>query len=248
MSKNNNRSSGKKARNKNTKEILDTQESWVETRDISNSKKFPKLEPKSYVQQDYMDAIQNNDIVFAVGSAGVGKSYIATHYAAEQLYYKKVEKIILTRPAVAACGEDLGFLPGELVAGKLMPYLTPYMETLNKLLGKSFVEYCLKVGSIEPVPMGFLRGRTFSNCIVLGDEFENATPMQLKLILTRMGESCKMLINGDIAQRDVRENVGLEDAIGTLRHLDRVDVVQFREEDCVRSGITKDILKAYRDR
>lgn len=209
------------------------------------SVKFPSLVPQSYRQEDYLEAIREKDIVFALGSAGSGKTYVATHYAAEQLYYKKIDKIVLTRPVVEACGEELGFLPGELVEGKLMPYLIPYMETLNELLGKTFVEYCLKTGAIEPIPLAFMRGRSLKNCLILADEMQSATPMQMKLLLTRIGEDSKMLINGDIAQRDIISATGLEDAIGTLRHMNEVEVVEFTDDDCVRSGVCKKVLKAY---
>lgn len=236
------RNSGKRAR-KDTQMFDDMGYQPVQTQ--KTTMKFPKLEPQSYRQQDYLDAIYNKDIIFATGSAGTGKTYVATHYAAEQLYYKKIDKIIITRPAVEACGESLGFLPGELVEGKLMPYLIPYMETFNELLGKSFVEYCLKAGTIEPVPLAFMRGRSFKNCIILADEMQSATPMQLKLLLTRIGENTKMLINGDLAQRDVQDATGLEDAIGTLRHVNEVEFIQFTDDDCVRSGLCKKVLKAY---
>lgn len=213
--------------------------------DKSNAQKFPTLVAQSYRQEDYIEAIQTKDVVFALGSAGSGKSYVATHYAAEQLYYKKIDKIILTRPVVEACGEELGFLPGDLIEGKMMPYLAPYMETLNELLGKTFVEYCLKVGTIEPVPLAFMRGRSFKNCLILADEMQSASAMQLKLILTRIGEGTKLLINGDLAQRDIEHMKGLEDAIGTLRHLEEVSVIQFTNDDCVRSGLCRKILRAY---
>jgi len=241
------RNSGKKSRNQQTynKGSDDTPASRA------TIQRFPKLEPQSYRQEDYIDAIRSKDIIFALGSAGSGKSYVATHYAAEQLYYKKIDKIILTRPAVEACGEELGFLPGELVEGKLMPYLTPYMETFNNLLGKSFVEYCLKVGTIEPVPLAYMRGRSFGNentsCIILADEMQSATPMQMKLLLTRIGNNTKMLINGDIDQRDKVDATGLEDAIGKLAYLDEISVVNFTDDDCIRSGICKKVLKAYRN-
>lgn len=233
-------SSGKKAR-KQMYEAVGYQQP-VQQRATS---KFPTLVPQSYRQEDYLEAIKEKDIVFALGSAGSGKTYVATHYAAEQLYYKKIDKIVLTRPVVEACGEELGFLPGELVEGKLMPYLIPYMETLNELLGKSFVEYCLKVGSIEPIPLAFMRGRSLKNCLILADEMQSATPMQMKLLLTRIGNDSKMLINGDIAQRDIADATGLEDAIGTLRHMSEVEVIQFTDDDCVRSGVCKKVLKAY---
>lgn len=230
-----NPSSGKKAR-KYVSEGMNAKPNF--------SARFPELIPQSYAQQDYIEAITNCDIVFATGSAGSGKTYVATHYAAEQLYYKKVDKIIITRPAVEACGESLGYLPGEL-EDKFAPYLVPYLETLNELLGKSFVEYCLKIGSIEAVPLGFMRGRSFKNCIILGDELENATPMQLKLLLTRIGENTKMLLNGDLDQKDIDGTSGIEDAIGVLRHVKEVGVINFTHDDCVRSGLCKKVLKAY---
>ena len=233
--------SGKRARRETRDQFV-----GYDTQPIKSLGKIPKLVPQSYVQQDYLDAIESKDIIFALGSAGSGKTYVATHYAAEQLYYKHISKIILTRPAEEAGGEKLGFLPGELVEGKLMPYLQPYMETLNELLGKTFVEYCLKVGYIEPVPLAFMRGRSFKDCLILADEMQSASPDQLKMLLTRIGENSKLLINGDLEQRD-KPAQGLEDAIGRLSHMDEVDVITFRDDDCVRSGICKKILKAYRN-
>lgn len=140
----------------------------------------------------------------------------------------------------------MGFLPGDLDE-KFLPYLLPYMETFNELLGKSFTEYCLKTGAIEAVPLAFMRGRSFKDCIVLGDELENATPMQLKLLLTRIGTNCKMLLNGDLDQKDIQGMCGLEDAIGRTRHVDEVEVIQFTDDDIVRSGLCKKLLKAYKN-
>lgn len=234
---------GKKARKQGQASNLYQIEEYMPPHKING--KFPRLEPKSYRQQDYLEAICNKDIVFAIGSAGSGKSYVATHYAAEQLYYKKISKIVITRPAVEACGESLGFLPGEL-EDKFAPYLAPYLETFNELLGKSYVEYCLKVGAIEAVPLGFMRGRSFKDCLILGDELENATPMQLKLLLTRLGENTKMLLNGDLDQKDINGLSGLEDAIGVLAHVPEVEVITFSDDDCVRSHLCKKILRAYK--
>lgn len=235
-------SSGKKAR-KSTQLVQDMGQST----DVKRyGAKFPELKPMTYAQQDYIDAIRESDVVFALGSAGTGKTYVATHYAAEQLYYKKVDKIIITRPAVEACGESMGFLPGTLEE-KFLPYLLPYMETFNELLGKSFTEYCLKTGAIEAVPLAFMRGRSFKDCIVLGDELENATPMQLKLLLTRIGTNCKMLLNGDLDQQDIQGLSGLADAIGRTRHVEEVEVIQFTDDDIVRSGLCKKLLKAYKN-
>ena len=237
-------SSGKKQRRQ---QVMTQDMGYSQTPiDRKQTQKFPKLEPKSYRQQDYMDAIVESDVVFGLGSAGTGKTYVATHYAAEQLYYKKIDKIIITRPAVEACGEQMGFLPGTLEE-KFMPYLLPYMEIFNELLGKSFTEYCLKVGAIEVVPLAFMRGRSFKDCIVLADEMENASPMQLKLLLTRIGENCKMLINGDLDQQDTQGLSGLTDAIGRTRHVEEVEVIEFTDDDIVRSGLCKKLLKAYKN-
>jgi len=207
---------------------------------------FPRLEAKTLKQKEYISALTSKDIIFALGDAGVGKTYVSTHYAAQQLFYRKVRKIILTRPAIEACGEELGFLPGELIDGKLLPYLIPYTETLNELLGKSFVDYCIKTGDIEPVPLAFMRGRSFKDCLILADEMQSATPMQMKLLLTRVGEGAKLMINGDINQRDRLDATGLEDAISRLKNFEEVGVIEFNDDDCIRSGICRKILSAYK--
>lgn len=234
-------SSGKKARRQMYNDMGQTD---TPTQQRVQAQKFPKLIPKTYKQEDLMEAMDNKTVVFALGSAGSGKTYCQTHYAAEQLYYKKIDKIILTRPATEAAGEELGFMPGDLLE-KFSVYIAPYMETLNELLGKTFVEYCLKTGVIEAVPLGFMRGRSFKNCLILADEMQSASPIQMKLLLTRLGEDSKVFINGDVQQRDDASTIGLEDAIGTLRHLKQVEVVQFTDDDCVRSGTCRDILRAY---
>lgn len=204
---------------------------------------FEPIVARNYAQGAYLDSIRRNQITFAVGPAGTGKSYIATAYAAEQLYYKKVDKIIITRPAVEA-EETLGFLPGELEE-KYAPYLAPIRDIFDGLLGKSFVDYCIKTKYIEPVPIAFMRGRTFENAIVLIDEAQNCTPNQMKLILSRIGESCKYIIDGDITQKDINGDSGLTDAISKLEHLQGIEVVQFLTQDIVRSGLCKKIIQAY---
>ena len=204
---------------------------------------FEPIVARNYAQGAYLDSIRRNQITFAVGPAGTGKSYIATAYAAEQLYYKKVDKIIITRPAVEA-EETLGFLPGELEE-KYAPYLAPIRDIFDGLLGKSFVDYCIKTKYIEPVPIAFMRGRTFENAIVLIDEAQNCTPNQMKLILSRIGENCKYIIDGDITQKDINGDSGLTDAISKLEHLQGIEVVQFLTQDIVRSGLCKKIIQAY---
>lgn len=206
---------------------------------------FEPIIPKNYAQGAYLDSIRNNQITFAVGPAGTGKSYIATAYAAEQLYYKKIDKLIVTRPAVEA-EESLGALPGELQE-KYAPYLAPVRDILDNLLGKTFVDYCIKVGTIEPVPLGFMRGRTFANSVVLLDEAQNTTPKQMKLLLSRIGEDCKMIIDGDITQKDINGTSGLEDSISKIGRLQGVEVVRFLTHDIVRSGLCRKIIQAYEE-
>lgn len=206
---------------------------------------FEPIVPKNFAQGQYLEAIRSNQITFAVGPAGTGKSYIATAYAAEQLYYKRIEKLIITRPAVEA-EESLGFLPGELDE-KYAPYLAPIRDILDRLLGKSFVDYCLKVGYIEPVPIAFMRGRTFENAICLLDEAQNCTPKQMKLILSRIGEKCKFIIDGDTTQKDIEGDSGLEDAMHRLRGIQGVEEIRFFTQDIVRSGMCKKIIQAYED-
>lgn len=204
---------------------------------------FEPIHAKNFAQGQYLDALRNNQITFAVGPAGTGKSYIATAYAAEQLYYKRIDKIIITRPAVEA-EETLGHLPGELEE-KYAPYLLPIKEILESLLGKPFVEYCLKSGAIEAVPIAFMRGRTFDNAIVILDEAQNCTPTQMKLILSRIGEGCQYIIDGDVSQKDIRGQSGLDDAIKRLDGIKGIEVVHFLEADIVRSAMCKKIIQAY---
>ena len=204
---------------------------------------FEPIVARNYPQAAYLESLRRNQITFAVGPAGTGKSYIATAYAAEQLYYKKVDKIVITRPAVEA-EESLGFLPGELEE-KYAPYLAPIRDIFDNLLGKSFVDYCLKAKYIEPVPIAFMRGRTFENAIVLVDEAQNCTPNQMKLILSRIGENCQYVIDGDITQKDINGQSGLEDSIRRLEHIPGIEVITFLNQDIVRSGLCKKIIQAY---
>lgn len=204
---------------------------------------FDPILPQNYAQSAYLEAIRSNDIIFATGPAGTGKSYIATAYAAEQLYYKKIDKFIITRPAVEA-EESLGFLPGELDE-KYAPYLAPIRDILEKLLGKSFVDYCIKVGYIEAIPIAYMRGRTFENAICLIDEAQNCTPGQMKLLLSRVGNNCKFIVDGDITQKDIKGGSGLEDAVSRLEGIKGVEIVRFLTNDIVRSSLCKRIIQAY---
>lgn len=205
---------------------------------------FEPIKPRTSTQERYLNAVKNNTVTIAVGPAGTGKSYIAASYAAEQLFYRRIDKVILTRPIVEA-GETLGFLPGDLDE-KYQPYIAPFREILDEKLGKSFVDYLIKSKTIEAVPMQFMRGRTFKNCVVILDEAQNATKAQLKLLLTRLGDDAKCIIDGDLEQTDLPEGMsGLSDALSRLKGLSSIATIEFNRSEVVRSKMCAQILNAY---
>lgn len=203
---------------------------------------FKEVKPLNFIQADYLRAIKSSDIVFGEGSAGTGKTFIAANYAASQLFHRNINKVILTRPNVEV-GRGLGFLPGEL-SEKYAPYLAPFETIFSNCLGKGFYEYSVRNKSIDPQPLGFLRGATFENCIVLADEMQNATKSEIKMLLTRIGTNCKMILSGDSAQTDIG-NSGFSDAFSRLKNIKGVEVIHFRDEDIVRSEMCKRIILAY---
>lgn len=205
---------------------------------------FRDVKPLNYIQEEYLDAIRSSEIIFGVGSAGTGKTFVAASYAAGELFHRRVNKIILTRPNIET-GRGLGFLPGELEE-KYAPYLEPFDAIFQRCLGKGFYEYALKHKHIEPKPIGFMRGATFDNCIVLVDEAQNLTKTELKMMLSRIGKNCKIILSGDPEQRDI-SNSGLEDAIKRLDGIEGIEVVRFLEQDIVRSRMCKQIILAYKD-
>lgn len=206
---------------------------------------FQQIQALNYIQGEYLEAIRNNDVVFGVGSAGTGKTYVAAGYAAGELYNKRVNKIIITRPNVEA-GPSLGFLPGTLEE-KYYPYLAPFENVFTKLLGKGFYEYAIKTKDIEPVPLGFMRGVTFDNCIVLADECQNIGTVEMKMLLSRIGKNCKMIFSGDTSQQDILGDSGMADAIKRLEYVEGIEVVRFTHDDIVRSKLCKKIIMAYED-
>lgn len=219
--------------------------SFADTFQLPNSAKKEVAPLRAYTeaQEAYLNSIDNNIITFAVGPAGTGKTFIAGAYAAQLLKDGKIDRIIITRPGVEA-GESFGFLPGELEE-KYLPYIEPFKDVLDERLGKSQVTYFLAHKVIIASPLGFMRGKSFKNCMIILDEAQNATPTQMKLFLTRIGENCKVVVDGDISQKDISGTSGLADAIDRLRKIGSVGVVEFGIEDIVRSGICKDIIKAY---
>lgn len=201
------------------------------------------IEGKTETQKRYINAIKNFKLIFATGSAGTGKTWLATAMAAQALLNDRTEGIILTRPAVEA-GESLGFLPGE-IEEKFEPYLQPFKQVLYERLGKGKAEYMIKAGKIKAIPLAYLRGLTFKNCFVILDEAQNTSPTQMKMFLTRIGENCTVIVNGDTSQQDIRGESGLVDAIERLSYIPSVKVIEFKKEDIVRSGLVQEIVEAY---
>jgi phosphate starvation-inducible PhoH-like protein len=202
------------------------------------------LRARTSSQQQYINAIKTHMLTFGIGPAGTGKSYCAGALAAEALESGRIERIILTRPAVES-GENLGFLPGDLDQ-KFSVYIDAFRDILNERLGAGTVDYCLRHGRIVAAPLAFMRGKTFnSKTFVILDEAQNTTPAQMKMFLTRIGEDCKVVINGDIQQSDIRGPNGLADAVERLHGLPDVYLHEFEREDIVRSGLVRDIIDRY---
>lgn len=202
------------------------------------------LRAQTEAQGQYIAALKSSEIVFAIGPAGTGKTYVAATWAAEQLLAKKIDKIVITRPNVEV-GEEMGHLPGEL-EDKYAPYIAPFRDIMIRRMGMGHFMYCLKSGDIAPEPIGFMRGKTFDDAVVILDEAQNVTPEQMKMFLTRIGKNCVMVIDGDPTQCDLHGPSGLSDALRRVPGIPGVRVVEFTEDDIVRNGIIRHILKAYR--
>ncbi|MCB0516365.1 MAG: PhoH family protein [Chitinophagales bacterium] len=196
-------------------------------------------------QKILVETINENDVVFAVGPAGTGKTFVAVAMAVKFLKNKLVKRIILTRPAVEA-GESLGYLPGDL-KDKIDPYLRPLYDSLDDLLPKDKLKLFMENRVIEIAPLAYMRGRTLNNAFIILDEAQNATNVQLKMFLTRLGPSAKCVITGDMSQIDLPHNQksGLRKAIEILEHINGIGVVRLSEEDVVRHRLVKQIIRAY---
>lgn len=210
--------------------------------------------PRSENQKAYLRAIAENDLIFGVGPAGTGKTFLAVALGIEMLmrqfdeHTKKksfIKKMIITRPAVEA-GESLGFLPGDMTE-KVDPYMRPIFDSLHETLGKDMDAF-LEEGIIEIAPIAFMRGRTLKNAVIILDEAQNTTRAQMKMFLTRIGNDTKTIVNGDMSQIDLRcgrESSGLVQAVRICLQLDNIGVVGFTEEDVMRHPMVKQIIKAY---
>jgi phosphate starvation-inducible PhoH-like protein len=204
-----------------------------------------KIRPKTLGQKVYIDAIKRSSIVFAIGPAGTGKTYLAMVMAVKALLNKDVTRIILTRPAIEA-GEKLGFLPGDLQE-KVDPYLRPLYDALYDILGPEKVSTYLSKDIIEVAPLAYMRGRTLDNSFVILDEAQNTTPEQMKMFLTRMGLNSQAVITGDITQIDLPDNKisGLNLVQAILKDIEGIEFIYLSKEDVVRHKLVKDIIKAY---
>lgn len=198
-------------------------------------------------QQRMVNSITKNDIVFAIGPAGTGKTYTAVALAVRALKNKEIKRIILTRPAVEA-GENLGFLPGDLKE-KIDPYLRPLYDALDDMIPAERLKAYLENRTIEIAPLAFMRGRTLDNCFVILDEAQNTTDMQLKMFLTRMGPTAKFIVTGDVTQIDLprKQQSGLHIALRILPDIKGIDIIYLTGDDVVRHKLVKRILEAYGD-
>tara|TARA_B100001939_G_scaffold340429_1_gene348506 strand:- start:1953 stop:3011 length:1059 start_codon:yes stop_codon:yes gene_type:complete len=203
------------------------------------------LSPRSPNQAKYIEALRDHDMVFGLGPAGTGKTFLAVAMAVSFLLEGRVERIILSRPAVEA-GEKLGFLPGDM-REKVDPYLRPLFDALGQMISLEQTEKRIERGEIEIAPLAFMRGRTLSNAFVILDEAQNTTPMQMKMFLTRFGENCRMVVAGDPSQVDLPDGSksGLADALETLGRLRDIAFVNFTAADVVRHSLVSKIVEAY---
>jgi len=216
----------------------------VSTKIVTSSRK-PPVVARSVNQRAYVDAIQKHDVVFGIGPAGTGKTYLAVAMAVAALKKEQVARIILTRPAVEA-GEALGFLPGDLEQ-KILPYLRPLHDALREMLEPEEMERAIARQTIEVAPLAYMRGRTLSNAFVILDEAQNTTPEQMFMLLTRIGLNSKCVVTGDVTQIDLPANKrsGVVEALQALKNVPGIATVYFTERDVVRHELVRAIIGAY---
>ncbi|MBO5888954.1 MAG: PhoH family protein [Clostridia bacterium] len=212
---------------------------------VSITSKGKQIKCKTLGQKSYVDAINKNTVVFGVGPAGTGKTYLAVALAVNAYKNKEIEKIILTRPAVEA-GEKLGFLPGDL-QNKVDPYLRPLYDALQEMFGLETYQKLIEKGVIEIAPLAYMRGRTLNDSFIILDEAQNTTIEQMKMFLTRMGEGSKMVITGDVTQIDLPDGKksGLKHAVSILGGIKGVEIINLTYKDVVRHPLVAEIIKAY---
>ncbi len=219
--------------------------SWSDRATISRNRRGESIQPRTYRQQQYVLAMESHDLIFGVGPAGTGKTYLAAVAAVSALQSNKFERIILTRPAVEA-GENLGFLPGDLQQ-KIDPYLRPLYDAINEMIGAEKVPQLMERGIIEVAPLAYMRGRTLSNAFIIVDEAQNTTAVQMKMVLTRIGFKSRMVVTGDITQIDLprHQKSGLIVAMNILQGVQGVSFNLFDKSDVVRHPLVHNIIAAY---
>ena len=222
----------------------------IEESNVKSFKQLIKTPRKSVIarsekQSDYIKALKENDIVMSLGPAGTGKSFLAVSVGVTLLMEKKIERVILSRPAVEA-GEKLGFLPGDMKE-KVDPYLRPLYDALYELFGSDKIDKKIESGEIEIAPLAFMRGRTLKNCFAILDEAQNATETQIKMFLTRIGENSKLVVNGDPSQIDLinKSYSGLIKSREILKDLKEIKIIEFDHNDVVRHPLVSKIIRAY---
>ena len=222
----------------------------IEDSNVKSFKQLIKTPKKSVIarsekQSEYIKALKENDIVMSLGPAGTGKSFLAVSVAVTLLIEKKIDRVILSRPAVEA-GEKLGFLPGDMKE-KVDPYLRPLYDALYELFGADKIDKKIETGEIEIAPLAFMRGRTLKNCFAILDEAQNATETQIKMFLTRIGENSKLVVNGDPSQVDLinKSHSGLIKSKEILKDLKEIKIIEFDHTDVVRHPLVSKIIRAY---
>ncbi len=213
---------------------------------VPKTRKRVEINPLNPVQEDYIRAIDNNDITFGVGSAGTGKTYLATIMAMEYQTEKLVDRIVICRPAINAGGEKIGFLPGTLTQ-KMDPYTRPIFDAFRTYWSPQTIQDYIGRGTIEICPLAYMRGRTFANTFVVADEMQNATAEQMLMLLTRLGDNSKMVITGDPVQSDVNGRSCFHIASDILSPVDTVEFVHFSADDVVRHPTVKKVIDAWSD-
>jgi phosphate starvation-inducible protein PhoH and related proteins len=206
----------------------------------------PPIKPLNPTQSDYLDALKKSSQIVVLGPAGTGKTWLAATYAADLFRQRKIDRIILTRPTVP-CGRSLGFFPGS-IEEKFAPWTAPIVEAIKDRIGTAAFEIALKNGEIEMVPFEVMRGRSWRNAFILLDEAQNTTPPEMKVFLTRIGEDCTVVVNGDVSQTDLRETSGLCTVVHLIKsQMLPVPVIEFTLDDIVRSGVCEMWVRAFED-
>ncbi|GJE29522.1 PhoH family protein [Methylobacterium organophilum] len=227
-------------------ELVEDRTTRIHRTRFDEERHLAPIQPLTDKQAQYLDALAHHPQVIVLGPAGTGKTYIAGTRAADQLRQRRISKVVITRPNVPS-GRSLGFFPGTLEE-KIAPWVAPLTETMKERMGAAAFEIAVKTGDIEVVPFEVMRGRTFKNCLVILDEAQNTTTQEIKMFLTRIGDDCQVIINGDVSQTDLRETSGLRTVIHLVKsRMMNIPIVEFTLEDIVRSGICAEWVKAFEE-